>query len=1286
MPPAAPERPRDGAALALATALVAGGVWGGGLSLLAQQSSPGVLALVGSAGAVIGGGTAWGLTHFGWRPTPSQALWFANSTAWGTLAGLSAWAASGSESTKLKWGLLVGGESLGMVVGVLGARRWEWTTSQVLFANSLVLGAGFAGGGGRMLARPGEELRISPLVGYGAAPAMLASAALSRYAQVSRHDLHLLGATAAASAWTAGLVSFGLDADPATREHRGAGGFMLGLGAGYLGAAALSPFVEIAPRRAWLSGAGLLAGNLVGTGTHMMLFPGDGTRRPLWAGLGGLALGATTFAVYPRLRLGGQAAGMSLAGAVYGAGTWALAMAASEHDSTARRQGGALALGTAGGLAGLLASGAFDPGLASYPVTLGAAALGAMTGIGVGKLATRQTGTGELAGTLAGSAVGLAGGIVFTHGARLRAPDFGAAALGGGYGTLVGALAPTLFDAQWGGGKRSEQAGVLLGLPVGTVTGAALSHLAGAKGGTVRAAAAGSALGLGLGLGTGLLWPEGYSRPARLGAVAGASTGLAAALWLERPLGLRDGAGPAWPGLAALGASVGVAEGMLLAALVDPSGEVSRTSARQLAGGALLGGSTGLASGLLLSRRLAPGRAELGVTAGGALFGGLFGRGLMMSASPAGGRRDTAATMAGGLAGTAGLALVEGLAPLGESDLAAGALGLAYGGLVGALAPTLGDASWGGWRRCTEGGLLAGVGGGALAAAGLAHATGTTTRTLGWGVVGALQGGVAGAGIGLLADAEAVSTRGARVGLVAGASGGLLLGLGLWPRFELAADDGLFISAATAVGGFAGGWSQVLGHARLDDVRGRGVRAGVMAGAGGASLLATALAPALRVDRDLLGNALVAGVLFGGAGAGVGGLASRRADAPVWGMLGAGTGGLLLGGALHGSIDLRDGAGLLTFGALEGLWVGGWLPYVLRPSSEVSSSERLAGLAAGGLGGAGLSLLASTVVAPRPASLGMAGAGSALGAALAGGSVLLAEELRDQRGIGIMLGGTAAGLGLGGLASRWLPLDGDRGLRMLGGAGFGLAEGLAFAWAGRASTSRDYAGSALIGAGVGASLGLASSADATGLDRQQALVASGFAAWGGWMGSFGGALANRDSHEVVLGGLAAANLGFAAGYGALRYDLVEPRDFGWLSLAGAMGAALGGGVGAAFSSRSDPRPVLAGLALGPLLGIGTGAFVVPHLRRPAEPDSALFRAPRVAGVRFTLSPPSEGRQRDSSDVLAERKPSRVLAGLLLARRHLFDVTNWTPVVGSLPPLPGDPNPAPFFVGLSGGLR
>jgi hypothetical protein len=1527
--PATPTPPRDGTFLTLATSLVAGGVWGGGLSLLAQQSSPGVVLLVGSAGAVIGGGTAWGITHFGLRPSPTQALWFANSTAWGTLAGLAAWAGSGSDNLKLKWGLLVGGESIGMGMGVLGARKWDWTGSQVLLANTLVFGAGLVGAGGRMLAQPSEPLRVSPLVGYGAAPAMIGAAILSRYIQLSKDDVNMATAASAAGAWSAGLLAYGLDGGSTTRDYRLLGGALAGMGGGYLGMAVLSPFVDVAPSRTWSAMAGLLAGNLLGLGSYMIAEPDETLRRPLAASLGGLGLGLGTFVAYPYLRLGPQAPILGSMGAAWGAGTWGLAMAASNDHSTGRLQGGVLALGTGASIAGLLASGSVAPGAADYAVTVTSAALGASAGIGVAKLATDATGAGELAGTLAGSTLGLVAGSTFSHYAGLRAPDLGAAALGAGSGGLIGALAPTLAQSDWGGWSRNNQGGLLLGIPAGAfaaaglsrwrlargedigvatagsalglgigtgigllwpdsysqptrigalagttagmagalvlargmdggaglgesapllgVTGAALGavqgallagivdpsgmvsqtsphaiagglvlgssaglasglllsryyapnasslgtvaladgigamfgrglamtifdtggrrdtsatlagslvglgaaalvehaspfsstdlwagaegmsygaivgalaptladptwgtwqrttegglllglgggafagatlgHLAGASPGAVAISSAGALLGLGVGAGTGLIWPTDYSRPARIGAVAGVSGGLAASLLLAKPLRLRDGLGESAVGLGAIGAGIGAAEGVLLAALVDPSGEISKLTGRQVGGGALLGGSAGLASGLLLSRYYTPGASELGVTVGGTVLGGLLGRGLVMSASPSGGQRDSAGTLAGALAGTAAGAITEHLSPLDGVDLIAGAEGAAIGGVVGALAPSLADKQWGGWQRNGQGGLLLGLSGGAVAATGLAHATGVSGRTLGLGMAGAFDGALTGAGIGLLADPDPASTQGARTGVVAGAASGLAIGLGLWPRLDFDADDLLVLASATAVGGWTGGWAPVLGNGAWADVDGTKIRGGLLAGAGGASILATALLPSLHVDRDVLGKALLLHALFSGAGAGAGALASRRADAPVWGMLGAGTAGLLLGGGLHGAIDLGASRGLLAFAGVEGLWAGAWLPYLLRPASEVRSTDVVAGLAVGGLGGAGLSLLAGTIGTPSSQRLAMAGIGSAVGASLAGGSVLLADELHDQRGVGIMLGGTAAGLGLGALVSPLAPLDSSRGLHMFGGAGLGAAEGLAFAWAGRGTTQSQFAGSALIGAGVGATLGLAASTDAEGLSMQQALVASGFSAWGGWIGSFSGAFANRDPHEVVLGGLAAANVGFLAGYGALRYDLVEPRDFAWLSLAGALGTAVGGGLGAALSSQSDPRPVLAGLAAGPLVGLGAGAFIVPWLRH--KTSAASLRTSRVAGVRFDLTARHPSTQRNSTDVLADAKPSKIVAGLKLAQRHFFDVSNWTPVFGALPPLPGDPNPAPFFMGISGGLR
>src|SRR6185295_8075649 len=111
------------------------------------------------------------------------------------------------------------------------------------------------------------------------------------------------------------------------------------------------------------------------------------------------------------------------------------------------------------------------------------------------------------------------------------------------------------------------------------------------------------------------------------------------------------------------------------------------------------------------------------------------------------------------------------------------------------------------------------------------------------------------------------------------------------------------------------------------------------------------LVPALQVDDDLTTNAVAMDVVLSGAGAGIGALASRRADAPVWGLLAGGTAGLLAGGALHTAIDLgSDDTPLLSLAASEGLWLGGWLPYLVRPSGSITPRDRQAAFAGAGLG------------------------------------------------------------------------------------------------------------------------------------------------------------------------------------------------------------------------------------------------------------------------------------------------------------------------------------------------
>lgn len=2017
IPPPAPEKPKepegppDGTALAVTASTLAGGLWGGSMSLLAQQDSPGVVALLGGAGAIIGGGTAWGITRFGLRPTPGQAFWYTNATAWGTLAGISAWSASGSESPKLKYGLLMGGESVGIGLGILGARRWEWTPGQILLANSFLVGAGLTGMGGK-LALSGElGGQLSPLVGYGIGPAMVGATVAARYLPVTNNDLRLMATASLWGGWTGGLVGSGLAGTKLLAGSGGQGGALLGLGLGYLGAGALSPFVEVRPRALLAGSGGLLAGNVLGLGTAMMIDP-NGSHWALGAGVGGVGYMMGTLALAPHLRLGEEAPRMTQLGAAYGAGAWLLATQAAGNVPGNRITGGALVGAVAAGTVGLVASGYGNPDEIDHATAASASLAGLSVGLGSAKLLFDEKGTVDLVGSLVGAAGGFVGGATFAHSHRLRPPDVYAAAVGGGYGLMIGLLAPTLANDAWQDSRRTA-GGAWLGLGLGAVGATALADWQEANGRQVTLSLFSGVLGTTLGAGAGMLAPDATSRPMRVGAMAGSTLGIAGGLWLDHHLHLSDGLGDDWAGLASLGVGLGLLDGLLaadvagsdssevrerqnqggllvgtsagiagalvLSKLVRPSGpdyfavaggnllglslgngialasfddrkrddwapslrlagslagmaggawaahslkprwvdmeagtygagfgglwglfaaslhrrdwlgdrtdgaggslglalggvgaaalaHASDADASQVhfvatsaalgmtaglglglalpnessqperiglvAGGAgffgaslllehelhlssgaglhnpasmsavgaltgavegywlahaldpsgvpverrfgglLFGSSAGLASGFLLSRFVRPEPAEVGMTLGAGALGGGLGLGLAMLTVDQEGRADSLATMGGSLglmaaaswaahtdrlhvdplALTAGMgygALLGALAPtLGERDwpgwqrrvtgglLAGGAgaglaanllaqvtdatpeqsqlvsaatglgvtaglglgmslphdfnqperigvvagglgffgaslllehrlhlstgedlvdpgllsslgaitgategvlmaaaldpsghvratpdtqlwggalfgasmgaasgfllsrwvrpdgeqltltmgsgvlggtlgqgvsmlareqagrhdslaalggslgamgltawaahedrlkadgwalsLGMMYGGLVGSIAPTVMDRDWPGWTRRTAGGLMAGAAGVGLGASLLATATDadsaqmtlvTMATTLGlgtglglgmawpddssrperigvvagsvgffgtslllektlhlstgeglhspglltfsgllagaaegvvlagaldpsglventpkqrqWGgalfgaslgassgflmsrfvdprsgdlgrvllggvlggtlglgtsmlveptagrsdslamlggslgvmaalsaaahsselqlnpplmltgmgyggFLGALapslldetwdwnrktkggalagsagtglaavvlanlvdvdgstsglatlagiNGALAGWGYGLLADDH--NSQGARIGLAAGAVAGLAIGGTWWPRLHPGDDAGSLTLSMMGLGAWNGLLLPMLGHADSSSVSESRLWGGVLAGGATASLASTALMPFVHLSPDLMANALTLDALLGGSAAGLGMLVSDRFDAPVAGLLGGGLAGLVLGGALHDQIDVHEeDAPLMILGPFEGAALGASLPFVLRAPSDVSAIKVGAGVAAGGLAGGATALLLSRWAKPTTAEATMMGATSLIGAALAGGSVLMADELHDQRGAGIVMGGTALGLVAGaGLAPR-LVLGSDTVPYVMGGAFLGGAEGLVFAWAGRASSTNDYVGGSLVGASLGATLGLARSLR----EEEQVsrtLAAGGFAAWGLWVGAFGGALLNRDPHEVTAGGLLGANVGMGVGYGLLATHLVEPRDFGWLSLFGAAGTALGGGAGAVLSSHSDPRPVLAGLTIGPAVGIAAGAIALPRLRQVAREAGSTVSSLNVwqKVAAFFHSEDASPKYAYSSDILEARGKPGILARAAHHLGQAVEITSWSPMIGALPAAPGttDGN-TPLFIGVSG---
>jgi hypothetical protein len=666
---------------------------------------------------------------------------------------------------------------------------------------------------------------------------------------------------------------------------------------------------------------------------------------------------------------------------------------------------------------------------------------------------------------------------------------------------------------------------------------------------------------------------------------------------------------------------------------------------------------------------------------------------------------ETAATLGGSLLGLSAAGLVQRYSPLTGADVGALVLGASFGGLFGRLAPTLDQKLLDSpIERASKGALLAGIGGGGLGAIAMRRATGARGSTMALAGLGGVHGALTGWGVGMLLDDEVGDSQAQRIGITAGGAAGLAVGAGLWPHLEPDGRDAAMIAAALALGGWNGAWLATLGREHKDEVSERRVWGGVAAGAGGAAMLATALVPALSLEPDLMGDALLMDMYLSAAGFGAGALISPRFDALGIGVMAGGGAGLLLGGAFHRAIDVGpEDRPLHVVAALEGMWLGAWLPFALWEREQVSARQVAGGITAGMMGGLALARLASPLVQADSQTAAGVGMGSAIGAALAGGSVLLANDLNGRGAVGVMMGGTGAGMLLGGLIAPEIDLVEALGYGTAGVV-LGTSEALVFAWAGRADGREDYAGAALVGAGIGSSIGLAAAAHPEWFEGGRALPAAGFAGWGAWMGSFAGALINRNPREVTLGGLAGANAGFLAGYGLLKMDVVEPRDFGWLSAFGAAGTVVGGGVGALFSTREDPRPVLAGLLVGPAVGLATGAIVLPYLKGwTSSSASSSWTTTTVTATTPTTSPSpttstttttststvggeltlsTEG-QETSADWDDRRVRGR-REGVGKKLRSAFRPTQVIPVVGALPSAPdGPPGPPPFIFGLAG---
>ncbi|MDX2024238.1 MAG: hypothetical protein SF187_28610 [Deltaproteobacteria bacterium] len=1507
--PRAPAGPTSGVPLLVTTSLLAGSAWGAGLALMADQNSAGVMMLLGSAGAVIGGGTAFALSRFGVRPTVDQAIWFTNATAWGALAGLMAYAGSGADDARLQAGLLVGGESLGLVLGAWSASRYTFRPSQTALADGVVMASALTIiGAGRWR---GESDGIPAWMGYGTAPVMLGAAMLAQRLRPTPADARFVALSTVATSATLGLFASGLAGDGLLNSAAGQGGLIAGLGAGFLASAVTSPFVEPTSRQLSVASLGWLAGAGFGVGTFMVAFPDDEDQqhRALGAALGAATFAGAGYWIAPHLHPGPQALQMGFAGTLLGAGLWSVAGAASGTWLTDdQHTGGALALGVAGGLAGMWASNRFAPAPQDYAAVVASMVAGMAGGAGVAKLASSQDAP-AFTGVLVGGLSGLTLGAWASHNQSLAPSEFAAGAMGAVYGVLLGAnlrnlsnesavddritdgaqylglslgafaglaaarwthasmgqvavpgiamglgmvmgasagdlaagaqggrigstiggiglaaaavgldsrlklsqgLGPDWFElGVWGGvlggfegllladlaneargdngqarsgmgwlagttagvasglvlsklaqpdardyvftasgsllglslgfgiasalhtddgasaglmfggsltglvsaalvahaieptpvdltsellgsvygvalgslvtqldgesGRwgRAQSAGAGLGLALGGVGGVLATRALGASAAQVTTAATGTALMTMAGLGLGLAWPHEGSQATRIGGAVGLSAGLVGTIVADRWMNFSSARSPHFTGLTLAGTVLGGYQGLLLGEALSVSAPESVSGDRQRTGGLMFGSAAGAITGMLLSRSTQPEPEDLFVVGAGSAVGSVFGAGLSRLAAKEGGAHDTWAQLAGSMTGLVGFAAMQRYAPMTGTDAGAAVLGTSLGALVGGLAPSLHLSTVSTSDRTNVGGLLLGAGAGTMLGIVSSKVTDAQPQTVAVSAWGTVHGAATGMAVGNLFDDQG-NSQGLRIGLVAGAVGGTAIASLLWRDFSMSDDQQRHtLAAATTVGAWSGWW---VGKLASDDDQDKSLTSTV-AGAGVASMLAISAAPHLHISDDVLGDALVMNFMLGGAAGGVTALASTDNDNLSKLVLVGSGGGLLLGGLLHNKIILRSqSAPLLTIATAQGSLAGLLLARMIH-GQDASDRHKQGAQAVGTLGGAAAGLLLSSVLSPDAGQAAVAGLGSASGAAVGGGIALIANRLDAQEGAALTLGGSLAGLTAGALFARGEPVTGNTFARSSLGAAFGAAEGAVFSWAARGTTEDDYKGSILLGAGLGTSLALAS----TSVQTWKIPASAGFGAWGAWVGSFAGAMVKSRPQEATLGGLIGLNLGVAAGYGALTADWVEPADFGWLSLFGAAGTLVGGATGALFSSSKDSTPAFVGLAVGPVVGLGVGAAMLPtwrRLRGPQADRSARAPAGTLAAALDTVNTaaPPPGRMAQ----WAQHKGRRL--------KSLVEVDQVMPLVGAMPSDGQSGTPTPFVVGLTGRWR
>lgn len=416
--------------LELSTFGLLGASLGGGLLLaLPDEEDP-------AARWAVQGAGLFGL-GLGALVAPTTEYQVEDVTAAALTAGAGAYAGAflpflfGESTRRQQVGGALAGGSAGLMAGLLLAELRPLALDAQIEAGAGAV-AGGAIGHGLGLLLPELSPRTQGLLGAGLSLGTYGLAALIAPSTSYDEGDRLLIPLGAALGTSFGLtlpILLGRDPEAVTEAER-SGGMLVGAGSGALLMGALSQVVELSPLQVGGGAAAAAVGHGVGYGLGLLL---EGTtprsRLGLMSGIGELGLFAG-LALAPTLNLDDTSPLTMGTGAVLGA-AWAAPAPLYFGDRAARRYGGAALLGTALGLsAGLVVDQLAHPGKdALLEANLGAA-MGGLSGVGLGLAAT----TDDRWAAGLGQGLSVAGAL--TLGALLPAPpehDLGDLALGSAY-------------------------------------------------------------------------------------------------------------------------------------------------------------------------------------------------------------------------------------------------------------------------------------------------------------------------------------------------------------------------------------------------------------------------------------------------------------------------------------------------------------------------------------------------------------------------------------------------------------------------------------------------------------------------------------------------------------------------------------------------------------------------------------------------------------------------------------------------------------------------------------